>query len=612
MALTPITAPIARFEASSISQGQNVDRQNVLSQFKQLFSAKTQLAVYNSANHQHIASGVSKTQFSQLTCLDPSKGLSSAHLASADKILDAAGIAHNHLGAADKLSLAVMAARDPERAADIAQLKSAGLDAPQMMDPKMRHSLAELSRQDAAAATMVSQIVAAGKDVTAFLYDLVDISKHSPNLTAKIATLGQQEIAGTVRDGSVDYIVSRAKEDPYMRDLSSGLDPATLPTAATLGFDPKFHIKLDQAKFQEVSTALQRLQADGILTDIATDQATGTVHCGYSYATFNDIVMGLAGTQPRPDGTLKQMDANQVKGALTGAAAQRMFALQQPVGVLSPSLEMEHAFGNPTLSAQRQQTRFDAVLDMFEKYQDFDYTNHDAAFTTAALTTLQAGVTGKPDHQKIQEIFRSHDGFAIGESHSDVDSKKFIYNNLAALKAEGVTMIAIEHLKHHEFADMVDAYMQTPPGTPMSEDLRLALKNIDRGQTGAESITGIVTKIHDDPACRGIRLVGADTENLNASKSAVHGMEIRMGNMNTFAESNIRSVLQPGDKFVILAGAAHNNTHVGLSNGMPGFSQAFGIPAFKVAADGAGGFDMTIDHEDKTARTAATLQRPAN
>ncbi|MBC8129684.1 MAG: hypothetical protein H7Y08_05110, partial [Rhizobiaceae bacterium] len=67
--------------------------------------------------------------------------------------------------------------------------------------------------------------------------------------------------------------------------------------------------------------------------------------------------------------------------------------------------------------------------------------------------------------------------------------------------------------------------------------------------------------------------------------------------------------LQPGEKYVILAGAAHNNTHLGLNDGMPGFSQALGIPSV-VVANVSGSYAMQLDREDVTKRTAATLLRP--
>jgi hypothetical protein len=347
-------------------------------------------------------------------------------------------------------------------------------------------------------------------------------------------------------------MTDRAVNDQFMRDHASGLDPATLPNQGTLGFDPKFHVTLDATTFANVSAALPRLQHDGIFTDMHLDPVTKTVHSGYTYQTMSDIAAGVNGAY-RADGVTSQaVDADAVKRAFRSAADTKLGLGNEP-----PGLRLEKAFGNPTYGADRQQTRFDAVMEMFTNYEHFDYTAFDAGFTTATMNRLDNTFAGRNDQQRINQLLNTEglDGFAIGENHGDTSSKRWIYNNLANLHASGVRVLAIEHLKDAEFQSLIDAYMQTAPLQPMSPELSAALKTIDRGHVGPDSFTGIVQKIHDDNNCRGIRLVGADTENNNLPDDDVHKYEVRMGAMNTVGEKLLRAELQPGEKFVILAGA---------------------------------------------------------
>jgi RTX toxin RtxA len=603
---------IATFEARSIAHGGAVQNQGALSKFKQIFSTKDQLCVYNPATHQHIASGIKRGDLGRLIQLNPDRQMGGAELQTAGRILDAAGINHANLGPADKIKLAIMATTDPERAIDTARLAQANIHPSTMMSPEFVHNLANLVQNHPPLAQQLANVhtTSQGSSVaTQNVIKIAELAQHSPNLATKLGTLAHNEITTGAHPGLTNYMTERAIEDPFMHDHASHLDPATLPTTATLGFEPKFHVKLDAATFASVSSALGRLQADGVFTDMNLDAATNTIHCGYSYQALSDIGAGLDGNLRADGTTIPQADANTVKSAFRSAAYAKLGPTAD--NALSLGLILEKSFGNPGKIAERQQTRYDAVLEMFTNYESFDYTAFDAGFTPGTMDRLDHAFTGQNDQQRITQLLTTEglDGFAIGEDHSDTSSKRFIFDNLANLYNSGVRVLAIEHLKDAEFQSLIDDYMATPSGTAMNADLVAALKTIDRGHAGSESLTGIVQKIHDDPLCRGIRLIGADTENNNPSKDAVHKYEVRMGAMNTVAEKLLRAELQPGEKFVILAGAAHNNTHVGLTHGMPGFSQALGIAAIKVTANGPG-FNMAIDREDLTKRTAATLARP--
>lgn len=452
---------------------------------------------------------------------------------------------------------------------------------------------------------------------------IANVAKQSPQLAKRLARLAIDELNGQEKAGITDFMAKRAQYDSFMADLKSPLDASKLPTAATLGFDPKFHVPLAPAKYQEARTLALRLQAEGTLGKLSFDDASNTIHMGYTYQTFVDICGGLDPAYRADNTTSASTDGFNLKNLILGA-----ITVTEPKD--KKGLQLEKQFGNPAIHTERQQERFEAVRAMYDQYNDFDFAAYDRTYSPTVQTTLANDLQGKLAADQMTELLNQYDGFTISDDHGNAEMKQVLLDNLDHLAAQNVKVIGIEHLKDAEFSDMLREYYAQPDGTPMSEDLRAALRNFGKGFDGTAlygsgNTPPFFTRIVAKAKQLGIQIVPLDTENMNAPEDKVHSYEVRHGAMNMVGEKLLRAklaTLNPGEKYVLLAGAAHNNTHPGLTRGMPGFAQTLGIPAVQVIVDkdradqpiptGVGKVQvhLELDLEDKKARRPVTADAP--
>ena len=451
---------------------------------------------------------------------------------------------------------------------------------------------------------------------------VANVAKHSPKLANRLHELALREIIGDAKPGITQFMATRAQSDQFMADHTSPLVLGRLPTAASLGLVPKFHIKLTNDQYKQVKELALRLQGDGVLSKLRFDNATKTVHMGYTYQTLSDICGGLNGDYRADGKTIPLMDGRALKGLLAKDDGKGM-----PRG-----LQLDRQFGNPSYQAERQKTRFQAVYDMYDKYNDFDFPAYDIVYSDKIHNNLANTLQGKTETNQITDLLSLYDGFTISDEHGNAEMKQVLYDNLAHLAVQNVKVIGIEHLKEAEFGDLLREYYAQPSGTPMSKDLEAALNTLDIGYTGSgdvlygkgktpKSFRQIVEKAKQ----LNMQLVPLDTENNNPSADKIYGYEVRAGAMNMFGERQLRDALNkqpPGSKYVLLAGAAHNNTHVGLTQGMPGFAQMLEIPAVTVIIDkdadgkpilnsqGQEQLHLELDLEDKAKRRPATGDSP--
>ena len=561
-----------------------------LAKFTQLFSKQSQVAVYNPSKHQHIASGVNKAELASLKAADPKQAIQQNNVTAARNLLTAAGINPQGLSDQQLVKLAKVAIADPE--------------------------FAKSWRDTATGATRpTSTVSSAAMDL------ILDTKAESPRLAGKLLDLAKQELRGDVKSGATNYMAERVPTDQFMADFPLLGEQPPVPSATELGFTPHFHAKASSPEiFNSIKEAVDVLQRYGLIKDIHLDAKKQTVTLGMPYQAFSDIMARADAHLKKsgaPENELMLSDGRFATYALKKDMRDVMSSdTPSPMALSTPSLEWEEKSGVAEQKALRQDRRFDAVLGMHLKYGGMDYSAYDKAFASDKLdqvdTELKQAKTGDEMIKTLLAFDGGKDGFAIGEEHSDGASKQFLHDNLEAMRKAGVKVIMIEHMKDSMFSSLISAYMQTPVGTPMPADLVALLASTDRGKTGSESFGGIIKKIHDTPELRDMRIIGGDEVNMNASKSDAHGMETRMGGMNIYAEANLRANLQDGEKYVIFAGAAHNNTHVGLDKGMPGFSQALGIVAISVESGPGGTFKVETDREVKAARRPATATQPDN
>ncbi len=549
-----------QFHSRTIGTGQDVTEtgRTPLQRFRKFFSRRDQVAVYNPSRHTHIASGVTRRALTGLKQLSPRDGAFSNH------------------------SVTETASR---------LLKAAGIDTDGINDPAHLHFLSMKTLANPAWAKEIAGLTRSGINPIV-VERIATLAETSPRLAVKLTELATQEKAGNVPPGASDYMTKVAINDPYMADLASGRDPARFPNREQLGFEPKFHFQLDSKTYNEVKEHLQYLQSKSIFQRMKMDDEAETIHSGYTYQAFEQILRGL----PRDQGE----KAAHIRTAFHKAAGISVFSKDK-------GLILEKAFGDPRWSAHRQDTRFQTVSGMYTDHAWHDYVPFDRCFFNAQPKAFQASLDKAPDTQtRIARLLENVRGFAISENHSEIDAKQFLATQLDTLKNQGVRVIAIEHFKHSVFSDLLDGYFSSGGEDDMSAELQAALRGADRNPKAQAYFMEIVKKAKES----GLRIVCADTENLRSSRDEVHGSELRVASMNHFAESAIRNSLRPGEKFVILAGSAHNNTHRGLVDGVPGFSQLFMIPAVKIESQGDGGFKMKPDLEDRHKRSPATPEHP--
>jgi hypothetical protein len=245
--------------------------------------------------------------------------------------------------------------------------------------------------------------------------------------------------------------------------------------------------------------------------------------------------------------------------------------------------------------------------------------------------TLADNLRGKSAAAQMTELLNQYDGFTIGEHHDKAETKQVLLDNLEDLSRQGVKLLGIEHIRNGDFSKLLKEYYNQPPGTPMPKDLAVMLTALDKGITSSATLYGqgikpkFFTQIVEKARQLGIQIVPLDTDNNGTPTDAVHRPEIRVAAMNMVGEKLLHDQrqLNPGAKYVLLVDGAHNNTHAGLTRGMPGLAQALGIPAVRVIIDkddrngnpistgvGQVQLHLELDLEDPKKRRPATAAAP--
>jgi hypothetical protein len=455
---------------------------------------------------------------------------------------------------------------------------------------------------------------------------VANIAKQSPNLADRLHALAVREQAGLERRGITEYMATRARFDQFMSDHTSPMASRPLPTAAALGFAPKYHITLPEGEYRAFADLARRLKDVGLLRLLSIDDAARTVHVGYTYQTLMDILLG-ATKRPQPPRAPDMnvvMDANNLRRLLAN-----MDKLNNDP---QEGLFFEEQFGNPAHQAARQMTRFEAMYNMYVRYNDFDFAAYDLAYSDIVRAQLAQSLQGKMPDQQMTELLNRYRGFVIGDQHPEAEMKQALYDSLPHLAAQGVRVIGIEHLREAGLGDMLREYFAQPPGSPMRWELETALAAYDSGYDGAaialygnNNTPRFFQQMIQRAKQLNIQVVPLDTDSNRASKDAVYDGETRFSAMNTVAENQLRAALatQPPDaKYVLLAGKRHNNTHPGLTRGAPGLAQVLGIPAVEVELDmdasntaillapDKAKLHLVLDRENKANRRPATEEAP--
>lgn len=379
--------------------------------------------------------------------------------------------------------------------------------------------------------------------------DVATLAKRRPDLAALVIGKAAEEANGK-HPGLTQMLLRWVAQDPYLAAKGGyqGQAPADLP------FDASFHVALGE-QYGELKTWLADAQSKGLLSKAVLDETGKVLHLGYSYQELQD----MTGDQSA------QMTVYFIKEAAKQAA---------PGSELSAEMIMLDKFADRRYLGELESRRIEQVENIYHSSKQTDIAAWDARYAGNALRDLNDQVAQESTLAgQLSRLLENRNGLLIGETHgSDVNGLRFVHEQMDALKAQGVTVIGLEHLRGELAQPLIDRYLA---GGDMSPELATMLK----------------TK-HLDPSLferareKGLRIVALDDGSTArpAIAGTEHGLMYRAGAANNVAV-DVLGKLPAGEKFVAIYGSAHLASHKGIEGFVPGITHRLGLPALKVDAD---------------------------
>lgn len=379
--------------------------------------------------------------------------------------------------------------------------------------------------------------------------DVATLAKSRPDLAALVIGKAAEEANGK-HPGLTQMLLRWVSQDPYLAAKGGyqGQAPADLP------FDASFHVALGE-QYGELKRWLADAQSKGLLSKAVLDETGKVLHLGYSYQELQD----MTGDQSA------QMTVYFIKEAAKQAA---------PGSELSAEMIMLDKFADRRYLGELESRRLEQVESIYHSSKQTDVAAWDARYAGNALRDLNDQVAQESTLAgQLSRLLENRNGLLIGETHgSDVNGLRFVNEQMDTLKAQGVTVIGLEHLRGELAQPLIDRYLA---GGDMSPELATMLK----------------TK-HLDPSLferareKGLRIVALDDGSTARPTIAgtEHGLMYRAGAANNVAV-DVLGKLPAGEKFVAIYGSAHLASHKGIEGFVPGITHRLGLPALKVDAD---------------------------
>lgn len=565
-----------QFTAPSITVGQAVENrpQTCVEAFKQGLSRlfrSDQLAVEHQGTGLHIATNVTQAKLDRLQLADAQNvgGHTAENLRRSDRLLAGMGIPVAGLGNEMRIRLARIGVEDPALALSIQQIHAQGV-----LGANTALNLARAAESHGIALSTAVLGLAphvAGALNPQILDEIASIATEQPELATKLvarATATANGAPGALTLPQLTWLVHTATTDDVLADLHGPnfANPGALPTAVALGFQPVLHIQLDPVEFANMQAQF------GGRPDLQFDGATNTVHSGLSYQRLMEMARPLAD------------------------AGRNALPPNTPLHLATTWSCMEWAFGNPTAVTARQDNRLDLLAACISNYSNPNYALFDL---NVHVPTLTNDLNGQNNAQSLTRLLNpgqhNFPGITISEAHDTTNAKQFLIANMANLQAEGVNTIYIEHIQQ-EYQGLLNQYLGAPPLTPMPPDLEAFLRGSDISQNINGAYPNNLRGLVEAAKASGMRVVGLDDNNLSRRVNMA-SLEIRDVTVNRLGEQVINgdAVGRGAGKYVILAGRAHNHSHRGLLNGIPGFAQLLDIPAVQI--DGVGNLGLDPDNQ---------------
>ncbi|ABK37082.1 MARTX multifunctional-autoprocessing repeats-in-toxin holotoxin RtxA [Aeromonas hydrophila] len=379
--------------------------------------------------------------------------------------------------------------------------------------------------------------------------EVTALAKTRPDLAAIVIGKAAEEAQGQ-HPGLTQMVLRWAAQDPYLAAKAGyqGGVPADLP------FDARFHIALGE-HHGDLKKWLTEAQGKGLLSRAVLDDTRKLLHLGYSYQELQD----MTGEQSA------QMAVYFIKEAAKQAA---------PGSDLSAEHIMLDKFGDRRYLGELESRRIEQIENIYHSSKQTDVAAWDARYGSDALRTLNAQLDGDSTLAgQLARLLDNRNGLLIGETHgSDVNGLRFVNEQMDALKAQGVTVIGLEHLRGELAQPLIDRYLA---GGEMSPELATMLKS-----------KHLEPSLFERARERGLRIVALDDG--STARPVIggteHGLMYRAGAANNVAV-DVLGKLPAGEKFVAIYGSAHLASHKGIEGFVPGITHRLGLPALKVDAD---------------------------
>lgn len=379
--------------------------------------------------------------------------------------------------------------------------------------------------------------------------EVTALAKTRPDLAAIVIGKAAEEAQGQ-HPGLTQMVLRWAAQDPYLAAKAGyqGAVPVDLP------FDARFHIALGE-HHGDLKKWLTEAQGKGLLSRAVLDDTRKVLHLGYSYQELQD----MTGEQSA------QMAVYFIKEAAKQAA---------PGSELSAEHIMLDKFGDRRYLGELESRRIEQIENIYHSSKQTDVAAWDASYGGDALRTLNAQLDGDSTLAgQLARLLDNRNGLLIGETHgNDVNGLRFVNEQMDALKAQGVTVIGLEHLRGELAQPLIDRYLA---GGEMSPELATMLKS-----------KHLEPSLFERARERGLRIVALDDG--STARPVIggteHGLMYRAGAANNVAV-DVLGKLPAGEKFVAIYGSAHLASHKGIEGFVPGITHRLGLPALKVDAD---------------------------
>ncbi|MBU2708447.1 membrane-targeted effector domain-containing toxin [Zooshikella marina] len=386
---------------------------------------------------------------------------------------------------------------------------------------------------------------------------ITTLSSHSPKLASQILQTALDEIKGG-HPGLTSFLLSAAQQDELLIDFKGF--QGDVPSDVVLGFPAKLHVNVaDIDNYQAIKAHILNAQRAGLLEHVAFDDSQQRIDLGYSYTELTELSEGHG-------------EAKVATFLLKNASSPANL----PAGYHSTNRLTDFLAhtANPRYLAQWQEQRLDQLKRIYESSYQFDFRSFDNTYSEQQVAKLNEQLDTLSIADKIQQLLTNKPGLLLGENHSsDLLEQKFIVDNMDTLKSNGVTTIGLEHFRSELAQPLIDDFFKTGE---FSADLEALLK--------AKDHKGYLRQILTEARTLQLNVIALDNES-SIRSSAGYNLVYRAGSANNIAVDTL-SALPANEKFVVIYGSAHLESHPGLAHGLPGITQRLSIPQMTVSADG--------------------------